>query len=230
MNIFLKLKHWQLFGLFLCTYLAFEMAGTTTVISSQGTIKQISEHKFFVFKTSTVISSQETASEVSTLIPSQKETTKGSWTKSVKVTRYSPIVILFIFVLFGWFYSVGKNLNKKLPDIVKLNLTKFKWLFFIPVACMLFFYPFAHFVLFNKVSNGIEPNIGIFAVIIPLWLFSMFCMFFCIYFNAKSLKTVELQREVTFRDYVIEFFLFWFFPIGVWFIQPKINKIFSETT
>jgi hypothetical protein len=57
----------------------------------------------------------------------------------------------------------------------------------------------------------------------------MICFFYCIHFASKSLKAVELQRTVTFRDYVADFFLFWFFPIGVWFIQPKINKIFNRT-
>jgi len=54
-------------------------------------------------------------------------------------------------------------------------------------------------------------------------------MFYCLYFISKSLKAVELQRDVTFNDYAGEFFLIWFFPIGIWFIQPRINKLFDET-
>ena len=45
------------------------------------------------------------------------------------------------------------------------------------------------------------------------------------YFVAKTLKTVELQKEVLFSDFAGEFFIVWFFPIGIWIIQPKINKI-----
>ena len=221
MKFFLKLKHWQLFGLLLCTYLAFQIAGTTSVILSQGTIKQITEHNYFGFRTSSSTSySQE---DVSTVTPSKV------CDKSIKVTKYSPIVILFIFVLLGWFYVVGVNLNKKLPETVKMNLTKFKWFFFIPLICMIFFYIFA-LVLFNKVSIGEQLNFAPFAVIIPLHLFSVFCIFYCIYFAAKSLKAADLQRPVTFSDYAGEFFLFLFFPIGVWLIQPRINKIFSKTT
>ena len=221
MNIFLKLKHWQIFALLVCTYLAFQIAGKTTVISSQGTIKQITEHNCFSFMTSSFISdSQE---EVSTAIPSK------TWVKSFKVTKYSPIVILFIFVLFGWFYAMGINLNKKIPDTVKMNLKKFKLFMFLPIVYMFIFYIFVHFVLLRSVSNGIHPNPIIYIIIIPLHLFSMFCLFYCIYFNAKSIKSVELQRPVTFSDYIIDFFLLWFFPIGVWFIQPKINKIFDAT-
>jgi len=223
MNIFLKLKHWQLFGLLLCTYLVFQIAGTTTVISSQSAIKKVSEHNFFVFKTTSVISSQEIAREVSTDIP--------KWEKSIKISKHSPTVILFFFVLCGWFYVVAVSLNKKLPATVKMNLTKFKWFFFIPITYGFLFYLFAYLVLFDRVSNGEQLNWGFSVLVIILsYLFSAFCAFYCIYFNAKLLKAVELQRPVTFRDYVFEFFLFWLFPIGVWLIQPRMNRIFSETT
>jgi hypothetical protein len=225
MNYFLKIKHWQLFLLLACTYLAFQIAGTTTVISSQDTIKKMSERTYFIFKTSTVISTQEITKEGAeslTVIPSQNIT--------VKISKYSPLVILFYLVLCGWFYSVVVNLNKKTPDTVMMNLTKFKCLFFIPIICAFLGYILSYFFLFNFVSNGGQVNLAAFIPIIIIFvLFQMFCSFYCIYFASKSLKTVELQRTVTFKDYVAEFFLFLFFPIGVWFIQPKINKIFNET-
>ena len=63
--------------------------------------------------------------------------------------------------------------------------------------------------------------------IIPAHLFSMFCIFFMLYKAAKTIKTVELQKKVTFSDFAGEFFLMWFFPLGIWIVQPKINK-FAE--
>lgn len=44
---------------------------------------------------------------------------------------------------------------------------------------------------------------------------------------AKTIKTVELQKKVTFSDFAGEFFLLWFSPIGIWILQPKINKFAS---
>jgi hypothetical protein len=52
-------------------------------------------------------------------------------------------------------------------------------------------------------------------------------MFYILYFVAKTMKSVEMQKTVTFNDYAGEFFLIWFFPIGIWFLQPRINKIFG---
>ncbi len=138
-----------------------------------------------------------------------------------------PIMMIFLVGLFfGWFYALGTNLHKKLPTTAKMNLTKFKIFLFIPVIYMLFLSVFMAGMFSNSTTVG-EPNPTIFALIVPLHLFSMFCIFYCLYFNAKALKTVEWQRPVTFSDFAGEFFLIWFFPFGIWIIQPRINKLFD---
>ena len=143
--------------------------------------------------------------------------------------RLFPIVmILFMGIFFGWFYALGTHLHKKLPETVHMNLRLFKILLFIPVAYMSLFMVFM-INMFSGIIGGGEPNIAIFILIFPLHLFSMFCIFYCLYFNAKSLKSVELQKPVTFNDFAGEFFLIWFFPVGIWFLQPRINKLFEET-
>jgi len=188
MNIFLRLKHWQLFGLLIGIPFIFQIVGMTTVIVSQDPTKMF--------------------------------------------TVFPLLMLLFMGVFFGWFYTMGVNLNKKLPDTVKMNLTKFKWFLFIPTVYIVFFSIFMSGIIGSAFDGG-EPNpvflFGSFGIIFPLHLFSMFCIFYCLYFCAKSLKAVELQRPVTFNDYAGEFFLIWLFPIGIWFIQPRINKMFDET-
>ena len=100
------------------------------------------------------------------------------------------LMILFIGLFFGWFYALGTNLHKKLPAAVTMNLTRFKIFLFIPVVYMLFISVFM-FGMFSNISLGGQPNPAIFAVIVPLHFFSMFCIFYCLYFNTKALKTVE---------------------------------------
>lgn len=139
-----------------------------------------------------------------------------------------PVIMVFYMILFfGWFYTVGTNLHKKLPASAPMNLKRFKIFLSIPVIyisiiCIGMFGIFSSLSVFNG-----RPNPAIFALIVPIHLFSMFCIFYCLYFNAKALKSVEMQAPATFSDYAGEFFLIWFFPIGVWFIQPRINKMFD---
>jgi len=56
----------------------------------------------------------------------------------------------------------------------------------------------------------------------------MFCLFYDLYFVPKSLVTVESGKQATFYDYAGPFFLKWFFPIGIWFIQPRINRLYAR--
>jgi hypothetical protein len=143
-------------------------------------------------------------------------------------TIFPIMMTLVIVVFFGWFYSLGTNLFKMLPDTVRMSLTRFKVFLFIPVIYIVFICVFMFgFAPTMFVLGQSDPRIVL--LIIPIHIFSMFCMFYCLYFNAKVLKTVELQKPVTFSDYAGEFFLLWFFPVGVWIIQPRINRLFDAT-
>jgi len=144
--------------------------------------------------------------------------------------KFFPVMmILYLGLFLGWFYSLGTNLHKKLPETVNMNLKKFKIFLLIPAIYMVLF-TFYMSSIFSNVSTGIEPNPAIWGIIFPLHLFSMFCLFYCLYFISKELKAVEWQKPVTFSDFAGEFFLIWFFPLGIWIIQPRINKLFENNT
>lgn len=126
----------------------------------------------------------------------------------------------------------GTGLQDKIPQNAKLNTRAFKIFFSIPFIYILLISATVGAKISGILETGedgelIEKSIG---VIIPLHLFSMFCIFYCLYFVSKTFKTAELQRKVSFSDFAGEFFLIWFFPIGIWIVQPKINKIAEQPT
>jgi hypothetical protein len=143
--------------------------------------------------------------------------------------KFFPVMmVLFVGTLFGWFWAVATGLQKLIPVDVKMKLTLFKVFFFIPLVYILLISTVVAFVFTGNmanIANNPAPVFIGFAIIFPIHLFSMFCIFYCLYFVAKTIKTVELQREVTFSDFAAEFFLTWFFFIGVWILQPRINKM-----
>ena len=134
--------------------------------------------------------------------------------------------LLFAAIYFGWLWAMAINLYPKLPTSTNYNLKRFKLYLIIPLV-----YISALSVLIGNISIWAqdENNSGYVAILIPMHLFSMYCIFWCLAYVAKSLKSVELQKSVTFSDYAGEFFLIWFFPIGIWFIQPRLNKMFDST-
>jgi len=137
------------------------------------------------------------------------------------------VTLLCMAVYLGWIYTLGTQLVKKLPPGVRMNVGVFKILLTIPavyitvMAVMIGFYPEMPALASD------EDAMKAIQLILPLHLFSMFCMFYSIYFNAKALRSAELKRKVSFSDFTGEFFLFWFFPVGIWLLQPRINKLFE---
>lgn len=199
-NLFLKAKHWQLFLLMFGIPILIQMVSMGSLVS-QFSMTKDPDLSFMV-----------------------------------NYFRIFPfIMVLFLGTFFGWFWSIAIGLKHKIPQDIKMKTTKFKIFFFIPLVYILLFVTLLGISMSSivtGVNSGIQPdfvNIGLFiSIIFPLHFFSMFCIFYCLYFVAKTIRTIELQRECSFSDFAGEFFLIWFYPIGIWIIQPRINKIAEE--
>lgn len=196
-NLFLKARHWHLFALTFGITMVFQVILMVVVFAglAHGTEIDSVEVKGFII-------------------------------------LFPIMIILFTATLFGWMWSVATGLQCKIPTNVPMKTRKFKWFFFIPLAYTTILHAYISITLagvFGTAGQGGEPDTrviaGMMAFIIPLHLFSIFCIFYCLYFVAKTIKTAELQRETAFSDFVGEFFLIWFFPIGIWFIQPRVNQL-----
>lgn len=158
----------------------------------------------------------------------------------VVITTKSPAIIFpFAFLMmvvtlgtqFGWYYSVGTALAGRLPSNAGMNVRRFRNFVFIPVAYLtVLLLGFGIFAMVMMDGGRPSPMLGLsFIVILPMHFFSIFCIFYSMWFVAKSLKMVERYQFVEFGDYAGDFFLIWFFFVGVWFIQPRINRLFDPT-
>jgi len=142
------------------------------------------------------------------------------------ILKIMPIMMIFFLGgLFGWFWAIAINLQEKLPEDLKLKANRFKTFLLIPTIYFVIFFVFLDSIMSGVIENGTEPDPAIIAGVVPFHLFAIFCIFYCLYFVSKTFKTVELQRKVTFSDFAGEFFMIWFFPVGIWILQPKINKM-----
>jgi len=135
------------------------------------------------------------------------------------------ITTFFIFAVFlAWFWTVGIFLNRKIPGGIRPYSSFFRFGIVYNSIYYILFY-----VLFKSLSSS-SDSISISPLIFLFHIFAMICMFYMIYFVAKNLVIVEQNRNITFSDFAGPFFLIWFFPIGIWFIQPRINMIFQNST
>lgn len=138
------------------------------------------------------------------------------------------LTILYIVIFFGWFWAVGTKLNCKLPSTVTLNLKLFRILLAVAIIYMFGISIYMSMVAMGLIESDSSPIFAmndITNVIFPIHIFSMYCMFYSSWFIAKTIKSIEFQRAVSFSDFAGVFYLLWLFPIGIWIIQPRINKI-----
>lgn len=127
------------------------------------------------------------------------------------------LLLLWISITLGWFWSLGAFFNSLVGSDLRPKKKFFKAAVVYPGVYVLFFLP---------VFLGANPFW--FLVILPFHLLAMFCMFYCLYFVAKNMAMAEMGRRVSFYDYAGPFFLLWFFFIGVWIIQPRANRLYTE--
>ena len=126
---------------------------------------------------------------------------------------------------FSVFFLVTK-LYLKLPETHDLQIRRFNFCFFFSLIYIV--------IISLSFKNGYDINQDNYRefgwsiyLILPLHLVLMFCIFYMIRFIAKAIKTIERSKIVGPDAYVGLFFLIWFLPIGIWWIYPKIRKIFS---
>jgi hypothetical protein len=142
------------------------------------------------------------------------------------------IFILCGFVQFAWSWSIFTKLSKLVPDHVSLPIGRMKFFFFIPFLyfCLLPFYIIFIIHTFDQQNEENLPLIaGLGILVFLLHFFSIFCILHTIYFSAKIIRCAELQRDARFSTFVGYFFLIWIFPVGIWFIQPRINALIENS-
>lgn len=81
-------------------------------------------------------------------------------------------------------------------------------------------------IVTSILSNGEGMSFNGIMAIPFFYLFYAFIHYFA--YPVKIIKTIELEKKATISDYIGDFFLLLFTPIGVWFIQPRVRFIVSE--
>jgi hypothetical protein len=131
---------------------------------------------------------------------------------------------IWMLVLVGWMYSVGAEANQRLPETLRKNMAIYR----LGYGVTIFYCLLLLFVGFPPTEQSVDGQVTMPAWFVPLHLASMFGMFYGLWFTAKQFMTHQKGESVSFFEYSGPFFLFWFAPIGVWFLQPKINRAFNN--
>jgi len=130
-------------------------------------------------------------------------------------------MILGVLCYATFYFPMGSFLNSVVPPNLRLNFAFFR--INVIFLCL-------YLVLFDSLFRAITHASSslLLLMIIPLHLFATFCLFYNLYFVSKSLVLAERGKNVSFTGYFESFILIWFFPFGIWFTQPRINRLYAE--
>jgi hypothetical protein len=114
--------------------------------------------------------------------------------------------------VFFWIYSLGMVSSSALPKTMKMSSVRFQ----AALAFTVLYHIITSVHLDASVPYGIKG---------PFMLLAWFSFLYSIYYVTKCIKSIELNREAMPLDLIAIFFGLLLYPIGVWFIQPKIQHI-----
>jgi hypothetical protein len=116
---------------------------------------------------------------------------------------------------FSYPVMVGLKLNKMLARQQKFNGTTTRFI----VACL--------FIMTTSYIVDLSVDIAEpWHYVIPLTLIP--CFVFVAAWPARPLKTIELRRNAGIWEYIPDAFQFIVWPLGVWWIQPRLNVVDVE--
>ncbi|MFD3000096.1 hypothetical protein ACFS7Z_06970 [Pontibacter toksunensis] len=122
-----------------------------------------------------------------------------------------------------WMWRVALHLYRRLPVQVKISPVYLHLgaLYFV-LYTLLFVYTLS--LVKESVLEGNFPY-GMLLLLAPMHLLATFCFLYIVYFAARSLVSVEQQQVVSAGAFTGAYLQFLFLPIGIWFLQPRLNKL-----
>ncbi|MGA8407906.1 MAG: hypothetical protein WB680_12070 [Candidatus Acidiferrales bacterium] len=135
---------------------------------------------------------------------------------SAAVVRGGVTALAVVFLL-AWLWSVGSFLNSNVPAPLRLNMLLFYFTLAIPLLNAAFSFTVSEQALPATARIAGRVLAGI-------------CMLYDMGFVADLLVRAETDKPAPFGDVAAQALLIWLFPIGVWFVQPRINRLYAART
>jgi hypothetical protein len=133
--------------------------------------------------------------------------------------------LVFVGVFVYWIYSLGTQLRQLRPN-QNFSLALFKSAL---VFSTLYRVSLEAYGLWYQVTYHSGINLESELWIIPMHLLATLAALYCFYTNSRLLVSAERKQPSDFKDVWKTFGLILAFPIGIWFIQPRLQKLFART-
>jgi len=122
-------------------------------------------------------------------------------------------------IFYAWILTVGIVCNQSLDDSFRKSERLFR--FSVPFAMLyitILIWAFPEAILS-------EDRAVLRMIIIPLHIAATLLLFYSMFFSARSVAMLDQPASPGFWRTLGYFLLILYFPIGLWFIQPRVNSI-----
>lgn len=136
---------------------------------------------------------------------------------ALQISVFTSLITIILFFL--WLLNCGLFVNNAPSNPYKFR----SGLLIFAILCSIIGY--AEINLERLAEEGMIFPEWISFLFVPMTLIAIFYIFYII---PKSLKSIELNREAKFMELIPDALLLFVFPIGVWFIQPRLAKILDK--
>jgi hypothetical protein len=116
-----------------------------------------------------------------------------------------------------WFWSLGSFLIPVSESKASRDIRFFRFSLIFSALTLVTVSPFL-----------VSRNLFLQLLVVPLHLFGMFCLLHALYSVSKSLLVAEKRQVATFGDCAPTFVLLIASIVGVWFIQPRVNRLYAQ--
>jgi hypothetical protein len=126
--------------------------------------------------------------------------------------------MFYLLCFLGWFGSMGFFFHSIVKPELRMRTELFRFALVYPV---LYFPIFLSLVI----PDGAIPV----WVQLSLYLVCIACFVYLFHFVAKNLVMVKIKKALAAQQILPSIFASVFFPLGVWIIQPEVNRLYAES-
>ncbi len=117
-----------------------------------------------------------------------------------------------------WISLLGFGLSRRLKTLNSTGFKMFKGAGLLLIVSI----GFSELLISTKLIE-VEGHSILFMIFLGIYAITLLAVIFS--YLAKTLKQLETNDEIDINDYFGDIFLILFWPIGIWTIQPRLNKL-----
>lgn len=117
-------------------------------------------------------------------------------------------------------FSVGAWSNRRLPEVRRMNPLPYAAGLAVPLVYLLMYI----FLYIPQLADGAPSRPPLW--LLPMHMLSMVGIFYGLWYTARQLKSLQENQQADFMIFSSTFFLLFIFPLGVWLIQPSVNRLY----